>query len=554
MSKLLVLLVLCASFALAQTQIQMQQQSPGGPRPAEPGKPKPSAQQMERGRKLLETAEAEAGGLQGGMRAYACLQLARAYVSSDKAKALELLESGMNAASAIDDDRSDARGRMQQELLQVMVPLAPQRAEELLAQMDPGDREPVLNALLKEYQKNNEWDHAIQLVYRIGQEKEIPYGAAAEIMKALPPERDGDLLQLFTASFASYRDHEHKNMRVGGGDFPDMVVQFWSKLPANQVRDAIHEVLKQSEDMKANISMSGDKGSASFASYHDYCLFQLLPVLKQVDPEEAKELLQKNDQMQRMLAQYPEGTESLMPRTPPAPPSESGGAKEAGKAPQPSGMSFMVGAGDRGPNAMGAEMALRTQQLKNITKELEDGHPNNALAQASAVTDLGTRAILYQTIARATVKKNPSVARDALSKLVELSEQLRDFQQLQALRTAGELYLQMNETDQAKKAVEHGFKLADNLFKTDTNADDPNKALKAYWPSAEAYRSFTRLAGQISPPYALTMLAEIGDPEMKVLAETSLAQGWLDVSRGPITVMTNRKNNQSIMVSGDSPQ
>ncbi len=551
--------LLCASLLVAQTATPPQKNKPVTPRPVatvpakalDPAK----AQEQERGLKLLEIVEAQASGLQGGMRAYTMLQLARSYAIRDKAKVLQLLEDAMTATREMEvTERNNlryARAQLQQQILQEMVPTAPERAEELLSQMEPGDREPVLNALLAHYEKTKNLDHAIELVYRIGQEKEIPYGAAGRIMAALPEEKNGDVLQLFTVAFASFRDHKHPGVSIGGGDFPTLVLQFWRRLPSNLVHDAIDECLKQAADVQANINMSGEGGSASFGSLYNFRLFQLLPVLRQIDESQADELLKKNEEIKGMLTKYPEGIGSISPESVKPP------AAEPDKSRKGPGTSWGVSTGGAslrppGGGTMNTRM-MQEQQIRKITADA-DRDPSTALAQAASIPDVMQRAGLYQSIARSAAKKDPMVARSALEKAVDLLDQLPDQFQVSILRTAAELYLQMGETEAAKKTVERGFVLSEKLFKADNNADDPNHALKAYWPSAEAWRTFTRLAGQISPTWALTQLSEISDAEMKILAETALAQGWLDVSRGTTIVMTSSKSGRSTSVSRDSPQ
>ncbi len=535
-----VAVLLCVSSLFSQTAPEAQKKKPAAPRnAATPARAADTAksEQQERARKLLQTAEAQAGGLQGGMRAYSFLQLSRACEKGDKAKAVELLDDAMTATRDMEDDRSRTRPQLQQQILQAMVPMAPDRAEELLSQIEADQREPVLNALLGHYEKNKDLDHAIELVYRIGQEKEIPYGAVGRIIAALPPEKNGDVLQLFTAAYASYRDHEHPGVAIGGSDFGTLVIQFWRRLPPNLVHDAIRELLKQAEDRKdAKISLASDNGSAAFNSLYEWRLFQLLPVLREVDGSEADDLLRKNEQMKGMLAKYPEGVGSLSPDMLDPDPKP-----EKGKKGSNTSFSISSGGSARPLNQQG-------QQMRKLAADA-DANPATALVQAAAIQDVRERAILYQSIARSAAQKDALSARNALDKLLELVDQLEDENQLNALRTAGDLYLKMGESDQAKKVVERGFALAEKMLKKDTNADDPNKALKAYWPSAEAWRSFTRLAGKISPPWALTQLNEISDPEMKVLAELSLAQGWLNVPTGDVVMMSSSKRGNWMSIS-----
>jgi hypothetical protein len=190
------------------------------------------------------------------------------------------------------------------------------------------------------------------------------------------------------------------------------------------------------------------------------------------------------------------------------------------------------------------------QQVAKIAADA-DVHPQDALANAQAVPRPNLRAAALEAVARANSKKNASVARSALAKQVDLASQLDLPVQLHNLSDAARLYLDMGETDDAKKTIERGLKAADEMYKQDDNADDPNKALKAYWPSTEAYRSLLRIAGQISPAWALKLAGEISDPEIKVLVQIALAGAWLDVPGGPSTTMSSTKKGNQIMMSMD---
>jgi hypothetical protein len=43
--------------------------------------------------------------------------------------------------------------------------------------------------------------------------------------------------------------------------------------------------------------------------------------------------------------------------------------------------------------------------------------------------------------------------------------------------------------------------VAEKLLEADANADDPNTALKAWWPSVDAYRRFVEVETKIPPPH-----------------------------------------------------
>jgi tetratricopeptide (TPR) repeat protein len=546
--KLRMALVVLAAATLCygqhQTQVEVGMR-PGSSRDAEPAR-KATPEQLERGRQMLQLAEVQAAGLEGGMRSYALLQVARAYQPTDKKKALALLEDALAATRAIDDDNLKTRFQLQKQILQEMVPLAPQRVDELLTQVEPQARASVLSSLLQYYEKQKELGHAVEVLYRIAQESEMPYGAALRVMQALPPERAADAQQLFAVSLASFQDRKRDGACMGDCDFVPLILRFWNRLPKEAVLDAIHAVLKDARDrgQKGSFSMASDQGAVAFNSQYEFRLFQVLPVLRQLDESEAKKLLEEFQQVQTLLAKYPQGTDSLQP--PDAP--EGGRDRRPG-----SSTSFMVssdGPGGGGRQGPGPQMPapLEMQQVSKIAAEAEK-HPRDALAMCAGISNPGLRSQALLMIARSTWKNDSSIAREALQKFIELTPKLEIAQQVMSLSTAANIYLNMGETDNAKGVIEKGLAAAETAYKKDSNADDPNKALKAYWPSAEAYRGMLRLAVRISPVWAANLAKEISDPEMKVVAQIAMAASLLDIPTGSTMIMNANKQGTNMSMS-----
>ncbi len=537
-------LAVLAAATLCYGQQQMQVQvgtRPGSSRQAEPAR-KATPEQLERGRQMLQVAEVQAAGLEGGMRSYALLQVARAYQPTDKKKALALLEDALAATRAIDDDKLKTRFMLQKQILQEMVPLAPQRVDELLTEVEPQARAAVLSSLLQYYEKQKELGHAVEVLYRIAQESEMPYGAALRVMQALPPERAADAQQLFAVSLASFQDHKRSGGCMGDCDFVPLILRFWNRLPKEAALDAIHAVLKDARDsgQKSSISMASDQGAVAFNSLYEFRLFQVLPVLRQLDESEAKKLLEEYQQVQTLLAKYPQGTDSLQPPN----------AAEGGRDRSP-GASFMMNSGESGGGGRpGPQMPapLEMQQVSKIATEAEK-HPRDALANCAGISDPALRSQALLMIARSTWKNDSSIAREALQKFIELTPKLEIAQQVMSLSSAAGIYLNMGETDDAKGVIEKGLAAAETAYKKDSNADDPNQALKAYWPSAEAYRGMLRLAVRISPVWAANLAKEISDPEMKVVAQIAMAASLLDVPTGTTMIINSNKQGTNMSMS-----
>src|SRR4051812_12362166 len=205
--RLIVATLLMCGVGAAQVVIDQQVEMNHGFQREELAKPKLTPEQLQRGRQMLESAEMSAMGMEGGMRAYGLLQVANGYLTSDKKKALELLDLALAAAKGMDDEQAQTRTQLEGQILQAIVPLKPQRADELLNEVEPSARGRVLTSLLSYYQKNNDWDRAIEVVYRFAPKKEVPYDAVARITPPLPKARRGDRQQLFSTALTSYKSH-----------------------------------------------------------------------------------------------------------------------------------------------------------------------------------------------------------------------------------------------------------------------------------------------------------------------------------------------------------
>src|SRR5262249_11440113 len=129
------------------------------------------------------------------------------------------------------------------------------------------------------------------------------------------------------------------------------------------------------------------------------------------------------------------------------------------------------------------------------------------------------RAEAFRGIATSTLKTNPAISKQAIADMVKASEDLEPQYQAAEFVDVAKLYLKLEDDDNAKKALETATAKANEAIKADANAEDPNQALKAYWPSAAAWNSILRTAEKISPAYAEKLSAEIADDEIRVVAQ-----------------------------------
>ncbi len=494
-----------------------QQGSPRAPakKPAPGAKPCPKdidLQTCERGWQLLEAAEAEAGGLRdAGMRAYMKSQIARAYVTSDKSKAVLFLSDAFTVTLDMASDNNietAQKDTLQSDILSRLAPLAPERVEEFIPQARPSPRRSAFRALLGYYEKDKRFDAALEMINRIAGEGDFPYEAASSLMHALPEDKAAERQQLFTAALNSFRTRPpaRNSYYFGSGDFPDLVVNYWKDIPVPLVREAIDEVLKQAkESADPNANAVGvtlgyrDGGESRLSSMYDYRLFQLLPVMRQIDPAYAESLLKDHESVAKDIDSY----------------------AKAG------GLITFISFGSSYPGPRRTQTQLKADPV---------AHPDDALEQVLALRDPEHEASLLLAFARTALEKN-SAAKDFLDKLVKtVAPQLKSPRdQARVCADAAGLYLKLKDNMGAQNAIAAANAAAEKLYADDTDSDRPNRALKAYWPSTSVSIRLVRLAGRISPNSALTMIKETRDDEIRSVLRLALAGSWIAIPLGSLT-------------------
>ncbi len=496
------------------------------------------------GHQTLELAESQARGLEAPMRCYSLLQIAVAYAASDQPKARKLLQDAFSASLAIQDD-DQAKSDLQNDIFRVLLPISQSDVEERLVQAEPDARRQASQVIIGNYVQKKQFDKAMDLIQQVTSWDEFPYGAAASLLDALPPEMNAEKQSLFASAVASYRVHEHNKGRVTfGADLTAMVTRFGESMPPKLAREAIDEILSQARKADDNfaITAGGSGGSASFSSLYEFQLFALLPLLRKLDESGAQHLLEENATLRATMDKYPDGIDSVMPMTP------------AGKDGQPPrrNSSFSVTNKNAGGKAA-SDMAIRQeiQRRTDLILQLAETDATQAIAQASMLPVMlgnpraygqAPRATTLEALARLTMKKNPTAANSALSELRKATKDLPLGNQARHLATAANLYLQMEDVDRAEDVVGEGLSVAGKMLDIDINPDDPNKALKAWWPSTNAYRQFVEIETRISHPATAKLLQEIKDPEVRTVESIMFARTLLAAPMKQFKVVSRTKH------------
>ena len=494
----------------------------------------------------LESAESQARGLEAPMRSYSLIQIAEAFAASDPAKARGLLQDAFSASLNVQDDPF-SRENLQQNIFQALIPISMSDVEERLAQAESRPRKQAADGIIARYIEKKQFGKAVDLVEQVASLDEFPYAAGGRLMEALPPEMNAEKQTLFASAAASYRAHEHKGAfgTVGDNTFTGLLTRFGDSIPPKLALEAIDEILSQARknDDRFSVTIGGEGGSASFNSNFEYQLFSVLPLLRKLDESGADKLLQENAALQSTVQKYPNGMDSVSPK-PVA-------STDKGVQPKRRGTSFNVS--DNSSSKASSDEAVRQEisRRSNLILQEAETDPTQAIAQASALPLtiplwISPRALTLEGIARANMKKQPASARLAVAELRKAIADLPLRDQFTFISHAADIYLQMDDKDKAEDVVSDGLGVAAKLLDHDINPDDPNKALKAWWPSTDAYRRLVEIETKISHPATAKMLQEIKDPDIRAVESIMFARALLGLPMNRVTVAEKNKEGNRV--------
>ncbi len=505
--------------------------------------------QQEQGLRLLKAAEAEAAGLGADMRAFVLWRASYAYATVDPKKAESVSKESFTASEAIDvpSDRDqcgpiggagDIKSWIQERVLSEMVRKEKiAEVEELLPQATEPVRNHITRDLVKHYVERKDLGRAEALLAQLADSDEYPFDAAETLLVAMGPDQSAGRMRVFGQALSNFEQHGSKNT-IGQNDFGDFIEHVWKYVPSAVVLEAINKALEEakSKESHSHYSMASAKGVIALKSPYEFRLFQLLPVLEELDKDKAESLLRDDAELQAQLKKYPEGMASL---------NSDGGMYSYGISDDTSSKA-----------AQGtAEMQARAQiseRLDAIRKETEKD-PEQAFSDALGLPTTDGRGASPRVgalllVAQSLVKKNPRVAKSALDELGKTEDQWSLSQQ-STMAELPKIYLDLGDEEGAKKALKTMLKAADKLHAHDTDADDPNKAFKGTWPSADLWRKCVQVAAKISPALAEEIIGEIPDPEIAASQRVAFAGSLLGAGGEPVIVSDCRKNQSSYNVS-----
>jgi hypothetical protein len=492
----------------------------------------------------LKQAAVRARGLDPGMRSYTLLLASQGLQRCAPQKVRATLIDAFMASVAI-SDADAARTDLQSTALRKLLRLDESTVQQLMPQADPEARAEIQGAMVERAVDRRDFERALSLLSQIPSDQEYPYAAATQLILRLPAGHEAEKRAIFVNAMA--HDREHNSLGLWGHDLSGMVVRFWRHFPPELVLDAIDQILDHSKTDDTQIAMNVSAGpdrtltmkstTIKFDNVYQYRLFELLPVLRELDPSKAEQL--SNDpQVQAQLNKYPNGLQSLDPTVRDTP-------LRKGEEPGMQGI-LTTSPGVFGRVLQDSRSAEIYQRQENeILKQAEDD-PRQAIATAATLPAQAGHAVprsetLFR-IAQMGWKKNPSASKEALEQLADSLKKVDPaIYGRSGLRVGvgvrvqycwsegAQLANNMKDTDLARSLLQEGMEQAERWKGVDGHDEDPNLALKAWWPSVAMFSALLNSAAHISPQTALELIHKFQDPDLVTLFQIRLANDRLGV-------------------------
>jgi hypothetical protein len=203
---------------------------------------------------------------------------------------------------------------LQRSALSHLLTIDEAKVDSLLPQAEPDVRAGLMRSMISQATSAKKFDRALELLSRTPSKEwfshMFPFREATQLMLDLPPDREKDKQELFRVAMSA--DREQRMFTTSGDDLSSMIVRFWRHVPPALALDAIHQVLDRAF-VEEGLALNTASGSVGFSNEHDYRVFQLLPILRELDNDEADKLLQSSQQAQLALKQFPNGMQSIDP-------------------------------------------------------------------------------------------------------------------------------------------------------------------------------------------------------------------------------------------------
>ena len=371
--------------------------------------------------------------------------------------------------------------------------------------------------------RGKDLDRAIEFIESLDPSMAYPYRALSGVLEKLPPEDPGRVV-LFGNAMAAYPGRPDQG-------FAWLLARHWRDLPRGMVQSSLQMIVRRILDYDdkhvMTQSLSSAKGSVHFGSRQDIELFDLIHILRGIAPKSAEEILEGRHELRAAVEKFPEGAASM-------------------KNEEGSGIHTSSYVGTPDPRGEGRRRlaAMAKSRAMAASSDLPD-NPDQALSAVEEIPLPAVQADVLGAIARSVSGNDAAQAKVVLNRCATILDEMDNLMDKMGPWDAMiEAAHKIGDRELAWEFIDNAIEDAAELYKRDSDAESPNRALREYWPSTQSYRGIVWRATDLFGVDVQPLLSEITSPDLALLARVEMAQALLGRARSHRNIQESRPRSR----------
>ena len=474
-----------------------------------PAVDKPTPRQ--KARELLDSAAEMIAATQPDTQPAALMHLADNYQAFDRKKSVEYFEQAFTTAGS-----GNALARnLQTEIVVALAALDTAEGIALLKQI-PAPAEGYDNRSFASARvigglvQKDQIQTAIDLAEYMGSTGAYPFEGVGQILAKLPAG-DPQVAAVFSGALTAYTVKPSQS-------FATLLMRYRKQLPPGMAETALSRILNTVLDTKDDKTynartLSSSKGTVTFTSAEEAQLFDIMPLVREIDRKRYDELLSTRPGLSSAMQIFPGGGPSVV--------------DDRGLT------TYTVTSTGKSSEADAVNSRMQMQALINARAQAAliaaPRDPDKALDLVAEIPSPPKQAEIVAQIARGLSENDAASARRLLSRAIGMMDDLKyPDDRVVVWDVIAEVAGLIKDDTLAQSAIERLMADAGELYKLDSDKDHRNRAPREYWPSTQAYRRALIRAAKLMQVDAEALLGKIVDADVNVLARITLAQALLE--------------------------
>ena len=353
----------------------------------------------------------------------------------------------------------------------------------------------------------------------LGETGEYPYGAMVPVIQGVNAKDPAKSAGLISEAATFYQ--RGAKFEMTNYEFVDFLKQVKPLMPLSTRRQPLEALVKaltassgEKEDRQWRLRVYTDKGVADFHTQNAYLLFDILPMVREVDPDWAQRLVEQHAELAQADAARGKVLDQERVMV----------VKDADNPPSPADLAAK--------EQWGLEMS-RLDQIHEIAVK----DPNQAVTLAMSIADPGRRAA-GMSYAAAGFGNHPDQARQMLNQSQQsLAALNKSGEKLDTYVAIAESAASLHNLAMARDAVENGLDLGEQAYE-DLRKEHPERHAYA-WDGQDAMQKLAEIGTRLDPAHVVGRIEAIRDHTLQGYMLVSAARaldagsagGWMKAFR-----------------------